>query len=102
MTSGRLTCQIRQSDTNVTMLTFHALALALFITSFSSSSSFFSLSLFSLPDPQSFDRTDMKMGSADAVPQPPAATFPKLTAAAVAAASSEQAEAPLGGLNLRS
>lgn len=44
------------------------------------------------------------MGSADAVPQPPAATFPKLTAAAavVAAASSEQAEAPLGGLNLRS
>lgn len=35
VTSGRLTCQIRQSDTNVTTLTFHALALSLFITSFS-------------------------------------------------------------------
>lgn len=36
VTGPRLTGQIRRSDTNVTTLTFPALALSLFITSFSS------------------------------------------------------------------
>lgn len=83
-----MTYAIRQSDTNVTMLTFHALSLSPL------SASLLLLLLDTKPC-----RDGHQMGSMEANIHPPATSFPHLTASAI---SSHQLEPSQRGLNLQS
>lgn len=85
-----MTYAIRKSDTNVTMLTFHALSLSpLFYFS-----SFLSLLLDLKPR-----RDGHQMDSMEANIHPPATSFPQLTASTI---SCHQLEPSERGLSLQS